>query len=63
MVFANSSVSLPVLPPLFACCSKAGLPLLTQGAAGCCSPLVLPHGAHSSQDGLVEVLCVALQLF
>lgn len=67
-MFANSSVSLPVHPPPFAHCSKAGLPLLTKGAAVCCTPLVLPCvlapcRAHSSQDGLVQLLCVAFELF
>lgn len=53
-----------LLIPLFLFpCSLPSLPVPTQGAAGCCSPLVLPHGAHSSQDGLVQMLCVALQLF
>lgn len=43
-------------------CSLSGVPLLTQGAAVCCTRLVLPHGAHGSQDGPVQVLCVVLQL-
>lgn len=52
---------LPSLPTA----ARLVCPLLTHGAAVCCTPLVLHRvlAPHSSQDGLVQVLCMALELF